>query len=180
MSATTEAKTPARRAKPKNKMWAEGVHIAPFLSPAGRLVLVGIGRPHYVMVVLEATALEGSQGNGGDVPWNMKNRLYAASSLQPFCNAEFGGSIPVLTHLSRRAHAALLWPRGVHFAPWRSSYMCGAELGFGRPMIAIDKRNRMVAEMIVPDGEDTEVVRAILTATLEAFEETANDRSITA
>jgi hypothetical protein len=148
------------------------VHVAPYLSPSGRFVLIAIGELKFVMVSAEVSSLGCLRGESTALHPDLG---YPTSILEPRSDRTGDGAIPFLMSLGAlkggRPLDALLWSRGVHLAPWRDAYQCGDELGYGRPMIAIDDRRRLVAEMMVPDGADPEPVRRDLLAILEAVEE---------
>ena len=161
-----------RATRGRSKLWPAGVHIAPYLSPTGRFVLVAIGEDSFVTVAAEVSTLEDHRSRATQ---GRPDIGYPTSILEPQPDGRRRGSIPFLGSLGAlnggRPLDALLWPRGVHLIPWRDAFQCGDELGFGRPMVAIDARRRVIAEMMVPDGADPEPVRRDLAAILEAVEE---------
>lgn len=158
---------PVRKGRSRHRLWPSGVHIAPYLSPAGRFVLVAIGRPNYFVIASEVMSLRGARSNG-----DPRGSCYTSWMLEP-CEPQ-DGLIPFLNPknagLRGRALETLLWSRGVHLAPWQGGYECGDTLGVGRPMIAVDAGHRLVAEMMVPNGGDAEAVRRDLLAILESVE----------
>lgn len=159
---------PARRSRGRSKLWPEGLHIAPYLSPNGRFVLVALGRRSWFVVAAEVTSLAGSRQDGGDEP----SSRCSARVLEPSTN--HAGMIPFISPycagLRGRSLDALLWSRGVHAAPWRCCLTHAGKVLTGRPLIAVDAQRRLVAEMLVPDGEDPAAVRRDLLAVLEATE----------
>ena len=161
---------PIRTPRGRSRLWPAGVHVAPFLSSTGRFVLAAIGRSHLFMVAAEVASLDGGRCTGTRIHPDLG---YPTWILEPQRNHP-DGSIPFLRSLGAlnggRPLEALLWPRGVYFAPWRDAYDANGKMGLGRPMLAIGANRRLVAEMIVPDGADPAPVRRDLLAILEAVE----------
>jgi len=164
---------PIRTPRGRSRLWPAGVHVAPFLSTNGRFVLVAIGRSNLFMVAAEVSSLHCGRGRGTRIHPDLG---YPAWILEPQQNRR-DGTIPFLRSLAAlnggRPLETLLWPRGVHYAPWRDAYDAAGQMGLGRPMLAIDSHRRLVAEMIVPDGSDPAPVRRDLLAILEAAEAAA-------
>jgi hypothetical protein len=159
-----------RRSAQLTGLWPLGIHVAPYLSPSGRLVFVALSREGYLEIAAEATQLTGARrGQGGKIPAHRKYGSPGAWILEPSENHD---DLPpfIALRLRKRERAALLWDRGVHLAPWFTSADCGDAHCWGRPMVAVDARHRLVAEMLLPDGEDPEPVRSALLAVLEANE----------
>lgn len=176
-----DANPPGRTRRVRSGFWSPGVHVAPFLSCSGRFILVAIGRAHLFMVAAEVAALEDGPGLGTSAHPDLS---YPAWILEPQKTRTTNGAIadigiPFLRSLGAlnggRPLDALLWSRGVHLAPWRNAYDTGGELGHGRPMLAIDGRHRLVAEIVLPDGADPEPVHRDLLAILEAAEAISQD-----
>lgn len=159
-----------------SKLLQAGLHVAPFLSPAGRLVLLAISKNHHLDVAVEIQQMTGCRRYGSDYEFNQADqsaRFYArnclsAWSLEP--QAEQHGYIPYLNPGNagpgHRALARIQLAPGVHLAPWSASWH-GPAGGYRtiRPLLAIDEHHRLVAEMnALP--EDVESARRELMAFL--------------
>lgn len=169
-----DADPPTRASRGHSRLWSPGVHVAPFLSATGRFILVAIGRSNLLMVAAEVAALEDGRGLGTRVHPDL---TYPAWILEPRRGADGAvadSTIPFLHSLSAlnggRPLDALLWARGVHLAPWRDAYDSEGELAYGRPMLAIDTRHRLVAEMVLPEDGDPDPLRRDLLEVLDAVE----------
>lgn len=162
-----------------------GLHVAPFLSPAGRLVVLAIGQGHYLQVAAEIQQMAGCRNANADNAFALTGQAGAfalagqvtnppASALSEWIlepQAAQGGYIPFLNPGNagpgRRALARIQLAPGVHEAPWLASWSRWKGYRTIRPLLAIDADHHLVAEMnVLP--EDVESARRDLAAFLAA------------
>lgn len=126
-----------------------GPHIAPFLSPAGKAVLLAMDLGGRLLAMAEVSDLRGSHQQadvglpGGPGTIDDAASFYAALE-------DWRGRF---------------LPRGVHIAPWRT--------GMRRQvltLLAVDSRGRLVAKMDAPSPRRVTEVERDLRAVLDAVE----------
>lgn len=174
-------RTHRARATVSQQLLPAGIHVAPYLSSEGRLVLLAVARGGYLVAAREIarfadTPFEGRKGLAG-VRVGQRGFDRASFVLEPCASQD--GFLPFVWHgnggLRGRSLAATLWSRGVYLAPWRDFIRDlpeseGVQIIIARPWIAVDHRHRIVAEMAVPEGADATQVRQDLLAILEIAE----------
>ena len=157
------------------KLLRRGVHVAPFFSPNGRLVLLAIDRGHLCVLIAEITGLSGR----GTLCEGLRGCDLHVGLLEP-CPSQ--GKIPFLNPGNDRALSRLLLPKGVHLAPWRvciwdEATRCSSA---AEVLLAIDERHRLVAQMTAALGQRESARRelsAFLDAATDAEGESAGDPS---
>jgi len=168
---------PKQSASPKSErarhLLRPGLHVAPFLSGSGRLVILAIGCRHILFAAAEVSGLKGRRPlfedafkTGGRMgrgmpAWRLFNPDPTQGSMPPFL-------APGNVGLGPRTLRRILLAPGVHMAPWNTMVeVSGGKYRAAQPVIAIDERHRFVAEMTA-FPEDLDSARRDLLAFLNA------------
>lgn len=130
------------------KMLGAGVHLAPFLSPAGRAMLAVIGPTGALGGLVELTAV-------APVADTHRHTDPRTGTVRTLGAARWLTDPDHVPNTLTWTGTALL-PAGVHYAPWRI-----LEAGErGRCLVAVDDRGRLVARMDVTSGDVGELLEA--------------------
>lgn len=123
-----------------------GLHIAPFLSPSGGVVMISLDH-ELLMGIAEVTAAAPAPLSG----WGADARSYFPRD---------GANASVFSLVRDDC----LLPAGVHNAPWPD------ECYWSTTLLAIDSRHRLVAQMTAETDDEIPEVFAILRGVLDAHE----------
>lgn len=148
----------------QHQLFVPGYHIAPFLGPNGRPVIVAIDRRWRRRAMIEVVPIEdplGSPEESGVVP--------AADAPAPPLEDDF-----LLQELTAAAWGEpnhiphMLWRRGVHLAPWIPLYPNDVQC----TLIAVDHCSRFVGSQHVPVADHVRVGdHEVLTAARHTLEQ---------
>ena len=129
---------------------SSGVHVAPFLSHEGRLVLVAIEGDGILSGLGEVTAVTGG------CTTEIAGRRFSEPAAWTL--------MPSVARQSPCIDARQMLGRGVHVAPWREPGPDSITL------LAVDSRHRLLGQMVVRDRVDEPATRRELSAILDAFD----------